>query len=260
MRFDAARERVLASGVARCEVGEMTTPSGIHRSYAMLRDALTPSEVATLRRGVRTGGLAFDVATLDSIDGAPVSDARFLIDGTFVGASRMTCEVDDAACDDALGALQSVTSRLEAHVQELLGEDGAVITDGFLRRYRVGDEAAAALPPPPSFQRRGSPFLDDADPNDADAPEPPPRARRSLPMHFDSLAFATVVIDLDPRAHDGGLAVQSGPHGSTRRVVPFDASGRDAFVHRYSLWRGSPLGGTKHEGRYSHVVQMHAHS
>ena len=315
VRFEASHERELRSGIARCEVGVMTTPSRNSRQFAMLRDALMPREVEVLRRAARapTGGLDFDTTTLDSIDHAPVSDARVLSGGALVprherrvGTARASsdddttaglavCEAEDDggeahdAEDEALEVLKTIAARLEMHVRELLSEDDAVVTDGFLRRYRVR-EGAITLPPSaqqipqnsvmpdPRLEARGgtgtgisaataaasvaatttaaataATFTTAAAAATTVADTPLPQGRRSLPMHFDSLAFATVVIDLDPRAHDGGLAVQSGPHGSTRRVVPFGASGRDAFVHRYHLRHGvlDIGGGDGHGGRAS---------
>ena len=64
--------------------------------------------------------------------------------------------------------------------------------------------------------------------------------RAALGPHFDARpTVATAVVDLDPAAYaGGGYFVQSHPHCSSRRLVPFAADGRDACLHNAELIHG----------------------
>ena len=64
--------------------------------------------------------------------------------------------------------------------------------------------------------------------------------RAALGPHFDARpTVATAVVDLDPTAYEGGgYFVQSLPHCSSRRLVPFAADGRDACLHDAELIHG----------------------
>jgi hypothetical protein len=64
--------------------------------------------------------------------------------------------------------------------------------------------------------------------------------RATLGPHFDARpTVATAVVDLDPAAYEGGgYFVQSLPHCSSRRLVPFAADGRDACLHDAELIHG----------------------
>lgn len=66
----------------------------------------------------------------------------------------------------------------------------------------------------------------------------PADGRTDLAPHYDVSTFATVIVPLnDPDEYEGGLYVQSGAHGDTRREVPFERAG-DAVLHRYDVMHG----------------------
>ena len=58
-------------------------------------------------------------------------------------------------------------------------------------------------------------------------------SRRSIPSHYDSLAFATAVVSLNPQECRGGLYLQRGWHASGRRYVPFIPG--DVLVHQHDM-------------------------
>lgn len=62
--------------------------------------------------------------------------------------------------------------------------------------------------------------------------------RRTHQLHFDSHAFATVVLGLTPPdEYQGGLYVQPTPHVRSRRFVHLDPG--DVFVHSFDLQHGA---------------------
>ncbi|CAE7399225.1 esiB [Symbiodinium pilosum] len=70
--------------------------------------------------------------------------------------------------------------------------------------------------------------------------------RRTHQLHFDSHAYATVVLGLsDPSDFEGGLYIQPGTHASTRQFVNLEPG--DLFVHSFDLQHGVRLWkGTRH--------------
>ncbi|KAK3289191.1 hypothetical protein CYMTET_3352 [Cymbomonas tetramitiformis] len=60
--------------------------------------------------------------------------------------------------------------------------------------------------------------------------------RLTISNHFDALAFATVVVDLNPQDHTGGLYVQAGAGAESRRFC--EVTPGDAVVHQFDLQHG----------------------
>ncbi len=104
------------------------------------------------------------------------------------------------------GALAARALEIGARIAERAGRRDLVPAAAFLRRYDSGDASG----------------------------------RAALGPHFDARpTVATAVVDLDPDAYEGGgYFVQSHPHCSSRRIVPFAADGRDACLHNAELIHG----------------------
>ena len=94
---------------------------------------------------------------------------------------------------EVAAVIRAVSARLERVVRALTSRAGARVSNVFLRRYAGG----AAGP-----DGRGA------------------GARRALPAHFDTDAYATATLDLDPTAHAGGLYVQARARARARVGPP----------------------------------------
>jgi len=128
-----------------------------------------------------------------------------------------TADVQLSDGEDSVDGLPEQHAMLAGEIAERALEIGARIAErarrhdlvpsaAFLRRYDSGDAAG----------------------------------RAALGPHFDARpTVATAVVDLDPKAYEGGgYFVQFLPHCSSRRLVPFAADGRDACLHDAELIHG----------------------
>jgi len=128
-----------------------------------------------------------------------------------------TADVQLSDGEDSVDGLPEQHAMLEGALAERALEIGARIA----RRAHRHDLVPAAA------------FLRRYDSGDA-------AGRAALGPHFDARpTVATAVVDLDPAAYEGGgYFVQSHPHCSSRRLVPFAADGRDACLHNAELIHG----------------------
>ena len=191
-----------------------------------------------------------DLLVLDDRE-APTRLTALALDGErdavralrLLGARRdWSLRDDDDRCRLVPQALSSdeVEAFRTADVQLSDGEDSV---DGLPEQHAMlsGEIAERALEIGARIARRAhrhdlvpsSAFLRRYDSGDA-------AGRAALGPHFDARpTVATAVVDLDPDAHEGGgYFVQSLPHCSSRRLVPFAADGRDAVLHNAELIHG----------------------
>jgi len=143
--------------------------------------------------------LDFDTAHLDSVDGISSHHCLLLEDGKYLVPQTES-------------SVSKIIPRVEAiiHSSALCSTTKSIkVRDVFLREYFAANDAS---------------FIN--------------QQRSSLAPHFDTWADATLVIDLAPLEHDGGLYIQTHTHPSTRRLIPFSANGTDAFIHDNSILHG----------------------
>lgn len=104
----------------------------------------------------------------------------------------------------AVGAapVTAIVARVEAYVRQEFDCKECVACGGLLRRYEADKEDS----------------------------------RHDHPVHFDTEAFLTVVVGLNPSQFQGGLFVQEGEDVASRRYIKLEVG--DVVIHRYDVRHG----------------------
>ena len=205
------------------------------RQYRLGRGILGAQTIQEIV-AVCDAGVQFDGAA-DSVDGGPAWYASLMSQGQVASgvAETRIMELMQPAIDETIMPL----------VRDGFGRTDLHVCEAFVRVYTRDGESS---PAPTANTVVGRTAGGAADGGGGVA-----TGRMSIASHYDSLAFATVVVSLNPNEYNGGIYLQAGAHAASRRMVEMQAG--DVLVHGHDMMHGVEVTSGR---RYSLVLWLTA--